>query len=182
MTRRTLLLAPLAAALLLGAVGCKSGPSRINTRDFTVQVDVGSTLRGDTVAVDLVGVTENEKARWDSVSMSEYFSPRNTLRDSAKSQGIVHTMDFRGSTTSGGLPQSAPEWAGWRQRQALYLYVLADLPPDAGHQDQPGEADARRLIFKLDELWWAKNAPGLIQVSVERGGLSTDTPNLPERR
>jgi len=94
------------------------------------------------VEVHLVGVNRSEKEQWEQVSMTEYWQPKNQLRDSAKE--YTHVFHFGQEPCEKILSKKDPIQKVWKKkRKAGYLFILADLP--GIFPDMDGNADARRL-------------------------------------
>lgn len=155
------------------AAGCAS---KFKARSFDVHVDAGLTLKNATARVDIVGVSDTEKAAWEGVKMSEYWKPGNKWRESAVSLGVVYPMVFRSGEKSKVLPASDEVWNKWRA-QAAWLFVLADLP-DPAHVDMPGEADSWRAVLPLDKRRWDTKTT-TVTITLESGMVKVDTQPLP---
>jgi hypothetical protein len=94
------------------------------------------------VEVHLVGVNRSEKEQWEKVSMTEYWQPKNPLRDSAKE--YTHVFHFGEEPCEKILSKKDPIQKVWKKkRKAEYLFIMADLP--GLFPDMDGNADARRL-------------------------------------
>jgi hypothetical protein len=157
--RTALLTGHILAALLVTflAVGCQS--SRC------VNVIANEELCRKSVEVHLVEVNRFEKDIWEQVSMNNYWTPGNQLRQSAKD--YTYVIRFGQGPCKLTLPPNHPIQKIWQHRNAEYLFVLADLP--GTFSDMPGNADARRVRMPaLDSECW-----GLLQreinISIESG-------------
>jgi hypothetical protein len=74
--------------------------------------------------------------------MTEYWQPKNQLRDSAKE--YTHVFHFGQEPCEKILGKKDPIQKVWKKkRKAEYLFILADLP--GVFPDMIGNADARRL-------------------------------------
>ena len=93
------------------------------------------------VEVHLVGVNRFEKDLWETMSMADYWTPGNQLRQSAQEYTFV--IQFGKGPCTVTLPKKDPIKSIWKKRKAEYLFVLADLP--GVYTDSIGNADARRL-------------------------------------
>jgi hypothetical protein len=94
------------------------------------------------VEVHLVGVNRYEKDTWETMSMTDYWTPpENQLRKSAKA--YTYVMRFGQGPCEIVLDTKNPIHSVWKSRKAEYLFVLADLR--GIFSDLPGNADARRL-------------------------------------
>src|SRR5262249_21169072 len=130
-----------------------------------------------TVPVHVVGVTASELPSWEAVGVSEYFSPENSLRQSAK--GRVKEFTFSAGHTGGmTISKTDQMWDIWASHGVTYLVVLADLPDS--FQDQPGELDPRRRVVPLDKTRW----PGIdtIRINVMKTGVKLETMPAAEKK
>jgi hypothetical protein len=148
-------------ALVLG--GC--GSARMTTHNINVSLDEALTKPGATpsVQVDIFGVSEKEKPLWESADVSKYWT---TTRADVKDR---RTFSFGpGKTSPQTLKRSDEVWGKWRERDAMYLVVITDLPAPPGG----GAADARRWVLELASDWWEhKKADDPINVTVQRTRL-----------
>ena len=119
--------------LLLGlaAAGCSQ----------TVTVTASDAICKKSVEVHLVGVNRSEKDRWETTSMTDYWTPGSQLRKSAKE--YTYVIQFGRGPCEIALDKKNPALKAWKERNAEYMFVLADLP--GVYTDSPGNADARRL-------------------------------------
>jgi hypothetical protein len=143
---------PLPALLLVlvSAAGC-SGMGKF---DVVVKLDESFRAEGATVPsieVDLIGVNAVEYPRWENYSMSQYWSPADQLRRDADKYVMRFGQDWALAQT---LRHQDAVWRRWKPKQATHLFVLAFLP--GVHEDQPGNADPRRLILPLDQRRWPR--------------------------
>lgn len=157
----------LAGAMALGfvATGCSQTP-RMGTYNVTVtsseQLRDPASGKMISVEVDIVGVSETERAQWSDKPLSEYFTPGDSLRQYADK----HTMGFTNETPQPRtLSAGDPIWGKWSSSSAHDLFILANLP---GMADQPGDRDGRRLILPLDKARWNDK---VIKVEIMPSGL-----------
>jgi hypothetical protein len=117
------------------------------------------------VEVHLVAVNRFEKDLWEQESMTNYWTPGNQLRQSAKD--YTRIIRFGQGPCKQTIPSSDPIRKKWRARQAEYLFVLADLP--GTFTDMPGNADARRVRLPApdSECWGLTQRE--INISIESG-------------
>lgn len=116
-----------------------------------VSVTAADEVCQKSVEVHLVGVNRFEKDRWDTMSMTDYWQPENPLRKSAEK--YTYVIHFGQGPCKATLDKKDPMVGVWKDRQAEYLLVLADLP--GVFQDLEGNADARRLqLPALDSAAW----------------------------
>jgi hypothetical protein len=166
-------LALVSMVLLAFATGCSCDPVAHNIK---VTADEGlrdSSGNMKSVEVHLVGVNPSDKQRWDSVRITQYFSPGNKMREGADKK----VFQFGGSAaTSQTLAASDPIWKTWLSSGAKYVYVLAFLP--GGAEDQEGTRDGRRQVIPLGSCRWSGN---MIDVRVRADRVSIETPMKPEK-
>ncbi|HUW19628.1 MAG TPA: hypothetical protein VMW16_10030 [Sedimentisphaerales bacterium] len=119
------------------------------------------------VEVHLVGVNRFEKDRWETMSMSDYWTPENQLRKSARE--YTHVIQFGQGPCQKTLTAKDAVHKIWKSRKAEYVFVLADLP--GIFPDLPGNADARRLRLPAvdSECWGVRQKT--INISIERGNI-----------
>lgn len=169
----------IAVAASLLAVGCSSSP-RMGRFDVVVAMDpelAGRPGGAPQVVVDLIAVNDTEMAAWSSMSMTEYWKPGGALR--AESKQYRFEMPFGpGNTADKKLGRKDGIWQVWKDRGALHLFVLADLPGASG--DRPGAEDGRRLILPLDQARWTKT--DTIQIVVQRTRAVCNTPPDPPKQ
>lgn len=167
------------AVVFLGAVavlgGC-GGSARMGKYNVTVSVDQAwrSTGRIDSIEVDVVGINPALAARWSGKAVSEYFAASG---DQLRKDATNHIMRF--STEDSGaktLSRTDDKWDEWLGDGATQLFVIADI---LGHDDQPGDADARRLILPLGTDRWKGRS---IEIEIQRSGLVLKTPMKPVKQ
>jgi hypothetical protein len=147
------------AALLVTVlvVGCNSARR--------IAVTASSEICNKSVEVHLVEVNRFEKDLWEQESMTNYWTPGNKLRQSAR--GYTCVLQFGQGPCKLVLPTNHPIQKIWRNRKAEYLFVLADLP--GTFTDMPGNADARRVRMPaVDSKCWGL-MQGEIDISIESG-------------
>ncbi|MDH4239028.1 MAG: hypothetical protein OEW48_05665 [Phycisphaerae bacterium] len=119
------------------AAGCNGIP-----RNRSISLTATEDICKKSVEVHLVGVNRSEKEQWEKVSMTEYWQPKNPLRDSAKE--YTHVFHFGQEPCEKKLSIKDPIQTVWKKkRKAGYLFILADLP--GIFPDMDGNADSRRL-------------------------------------
>ena len=119
------------------------------------------------VEVHLVGVNRYEKDTWEAISMSDYWTPENQLRQNAKA--YTHVIHFGQGPCEITLDKKDPIRKVWNSRKAEYLFVLADLP--GIFPDLPGNADARRLrLPAVSSSDWGR-IPKKINIRIEGGNI-----------
>ena len=143
--------------LTLLAAGC----SRV------VNVTATESICRKSVEVHLVGVNRYEKDRWETVSMTDYWTPGNQLRQSAKP--YTYIMRFGQGPCTQNLDAKNPIHKIWKSRNAAYLFVLADLP--GIFNDQPGNADARRLRLPATDSRKCWKSTQQIKIAIESSNI-----------
>lgn len=109
-----------------------------------VNVIAADDICKKSVEVHLVEVNRFEKDTWETMSMTDYWTPpENQLRKSAKA--YTHVIKFGQGPCEIALAKNDPIRGVWKSRKAEYLFVLADLR--GIFSDLPGNADARRLML-----------------------------------
>jgi hypothetical protein len=160
LTMRTVLIKGRVCAVLLVTLlvaGCQS------TR--RVNVIATEEICRKSVEVHLVEVNRFEKDLWEQVSMTDYWTPGNQLRQSARDYTCV--VHFGQGPCRQILAGNHPIQKIWKNRKAEYLFVLADLP--GTFPNLPGNADARRVrLPALDSKCWGW-LQGEINISIESG-------------
>ena len=155
-------LLPLVAFIAAGCSTTKPGKPRAHA--ITVVMD--SSLQGQRVLVDLVGVNPSQKRQWEEKSMTEYWGSNDALRSSTRKI----TFEFSAPDKPQGIGEKDAIWKDWLGAGATEVLVLADIPNLGRRDDKPGDADARRRVLPLDPKKWAKKTKEL-RVVLKRGGL-----------
>jgi len=133
-----------------------------------VNVIAADDICKKSIEVHLVGVNRYEKDTWETMSMTDYWTPpENQLRKSAKA--YTHVVKFGQGPCEITLGKKDPIRSIWKSRKAEYLFVLADLR--GIFSDLPGNADARRLqLPAVDSDDWGMR-PKTINVRIESGNI-----------
>ena len=106
-----------------------------------VNVTASDPICSKSVEVHLVGINSSEKDLWETMSMTDYWTPGNQLRKSA--QEYTYVIKFGQGPCMVTLGKKDPIRRTWKNRKIEYMFVLADLP--GVFTDSPGNADARRM-------------------------------------
>jgi len=134
---------------------------------FNVVLD--ESLEGASVQVDVIGVSRDERDLYANKSVTEYFEPGDSLRQSAVKESLIfgrHTSSLQ------SISASDPIWSRWiEERGAEYVVFLADVP--GLKEDKPGNADSRRLILPLDKAKWDER-PEIITIEVSSEDILSD--------
>ncbi len=133
-----------------------------------VNVIAADDICKKSIEVHLVGVNRYEKDTWETMSMTDYWTPpENQLRKSAKA--YTHVIKFGQGPCEIVLAKKDPIQGAWKSRKAEYLFVLADLR--GIFSDLPGNADARRLILPaVGSDDWGKLTK-TIDIRIEGGNI-----------
>ena len=133
-----------------------------------VNVIAADDICKKSIEVHLVGVNRYEKDTWETMSMTDYWTPpENQLRKSAKA--YTHVIKFGQGPCEILLAKKDPIQGAWKSRKAEYLFVLADLR--GIFSDLPGNADARRLILPaVGSDDWGKLTK-TIDIRIEGGNI-----------
>ena len=133
-------LAILLVAAAFMTVGCASTKPRPWNVSITKKVPA-------TITVDLVGVTDVEKTKWEAYSMDSYWAPGDLFR--ANAQKITKDLEL-------GVPwvvdSTDPEWNLWLSRGATYLLIVANMPSVKGG----GPGDPRLYPVSIGPVWKGK--------------------------
>lgn len=153
---RLLILTLVAAAVL---PGCASVPAR----EIVIRLDdaLSSSPSRPTILVDVIGLSDAERRRLDSASISEYWRPEAPMRRSMSDRAV----SVRFAPERAEPLRIAPDdrvWAAWRRAGARWLYVVANLP--GGLPDRAGADDPRRLAVLMHTGEWADDAPYVIEI------------------
>jgi len=108
-----------------------------------VNVTASDPICKKSVEVHLVGINSSEKDLWETMSMTDYWTPGNQLRKSAKEYTSV--IQFGQGPCMVTLGKKDPIRRIWKNRKIEYMFVLADLP--GVFTDSAGNADARRMLL-----------------------------------
>ena len=106
-----------------------------------VNVTASDPICNKSVEVHLVGINSSEKDLWETMSMTNYWTPGNQLRNSAKE--YTYVIQYGQGPCTVTLDKKDPIRRTWKDKKAEYLFVLADLP--GVFSDSSGNADARRM-------------------------------------
>ncbi len=165
MTRMIVGAAVMTTALALGACGPKYAA-------FDVQVSLDPAMARDgrypAVEVDLVAVSSNERDRWISKPVSEYFSGNDQFRRDASKYTMRFSNETPGPLT---LSRRDPIWQTWKGRQELF--IMANLGGVSGS----GASDPRRLVLSLDTRRWPGDRK--LEILVQGSKVTCLTPEKP---
>jgi hypothetical protein len=130
-------LAFMVVAAAFGVVGCSTAPRPWN-------LSITKTTPAS-IQVDLIGITESEKPKWEGYSMDLYWSERDLRRINAKP--LTQTLTMGKAWT---ISENDPKWQDWLNRGATELVIIANLPG----KFPPGAADPRLNFFPLGKTAW----------------------------
>lgn len=154
----------------LAMTGCDSAPRPV---PHSAEVMLGSTLQGQTVEVDIVGVNNDANlAEWETYDVNKYFQAGDNRRAEARK----YTMKFaQGSTNTATLSKDDAIWKDWNK--PTHLVILANIP---GMSDQGGKpTDPRRKVLPMYSDFWEKQE---LQILVQRGAVEIKTPEKPKKK
>jgi hypothetical protein len=129
----------LGALVILSLTGCSTGPSAWN-------LEIRKTT-GSSIQVDLVGVTESEKPKWQNYSMDNYWNNENDPRRA----GALKLTHFFESKQPWIVSKDDPIWQKWFTQGDTELAIIANLP---GANFPSGEGDPRLNFFPLNSGSW----------------------------
>ncbi len=149
-------------------VGCASQPK---ARSYGLRVELDPALAGSTIQVDIIGANDvADLPKWQTYSVTSYWQPGNPMRRNADKA----TLEFGlGKNTVQTFDSDDPRWKRWIDSGALHLVILADLP--GVPEDQPGNADPRRLILPLDAHQWPRGV-STVELRIQESGIKLLTP------
>jgi hypothetical protein len=160
--KKSKLLALLSVLPVLMFVSACSAPRTFEKYNYDIRVD--SVFKGSSIEVDLVGVNASELPRFESMSVTEYWQPGNSIRNST----IPPKMRFRfPSNKKIALSKNDPIWEKWRGRDVKYIIFIADLPGIMS--DRHGSVDSRRLILPVDWRQWENKIEEDGEIVIELG-------------
>jgi hypothetical protein len=118
--------------------GCSTGPSPWNVK--ITQITPGS------IQVDLVGITESEKPKWEAYSMDNYWNNENDLRR----KNAVKLTQFLELDKPWEVSINDPVWQKWFARGDTELAIIANLPGSF----PAGAGDPRLNFYSLNKHCW----------------------------
>ncbi|HEV2453241.1 MAG TPA: hypothetical protein VGY98_03210 [Verrucomicrobiae bacterium] len=128
----------LAATAILCLTGCSTGPSAWNIK--VTQITPGS------IQVDLVGITESEKTKWEAYSMDSYWNNEDDPRR-ANALKLTHFLELNKPWI---VSKDDPIWQKWFSHGDTELAIIANLPGNF----PPGPGDPRLNFYPLDKGSW----------------------------
>jgi hypothetical protein len=137
---------------------------------FNVSVDRSEALRERTVRVDLVGLSDFDKTKWEAISLGAYWEPGNPDRTTARDEGFLLPWVFHTGAVESRkvLSKNDAIWGKWKARNAMHLCVMAD--------NLPGQ---KRLVVPLDKSRWETQT---IEIILRDRKIFLRTNPLPEQR
>ena len=156
--------------------GCGGAP-KMGRYDYRITLDdaLRDTNTGmmPSIEVDLVGVNESEKDRWDEQNIDQYFTPRDVVRANADR----HSMAFTNSNSAPKLLKAdAPDWGAWIANGATHMFIFASIPLET----TASGIDRRRLVLPLDRARWQSGVT--IEILVKPSGVECKTAQKPAKR
>jgi hypothetical protein len=158
--RMRLVIAVAMVAVMFLGVGCNSGP-RMKTLPLAVTPD--ETLKGSSIRVHLVGVTDAQLDAYAKYPVDQWFSPDDMMRREA----VGRTAEMRFDAQKSG-PQTVdrknPIWEKWKADGVMHVVVFANLPSSGAPGREPG-----KYVLPLDSRRWESAKDVVIQV--KPGGI-----------
>ena len=133
----------------------------------TVTVTARPEICRKSVEVHLFGVNRFEKNKWETTSMTDYWTPGSQLRRDAKE--YTYVIQFGEEPCERVVDKKSPVLKVWKERNAEYMFVLADLPDV--FSDAEGDGDARRLLLPVPgaDAWGLRKKK--IEISIEESNI-----------
>lgn len=163
----------LATVLVFALAGCW----RERTFEGAIVVALDPALfdrdgRHPTLEVDLVGVRNEDLARWQAMPILTYFEPGNQLRSGSNRHTLHFPPDEAGPRR---LEREDEIWQAWKSAGAESLVILVNLPPALAPLP-PGAPDPRRLVVSLDAEAMPQAASRLVRLRITPTGITPVTP------
>lgn len=162
-------LLPLLAVVLLPLLtGCGASP-----RVYPVKVSLDPGLRDrnsgimPSIEVDLIGVTDTDKAKWDAMPVDTYFQPGNELRQFSDRYTMAFTNEKAEAQT---VAKSNAVLKKWEEKKTPHMYILASIPMSG----PAGPVDPRKVLLPLMSDRWSSDTT--IEVVVKPSGVEVITP------
>lgn len=131
---------------ILSLTGCASGPAAWNIK--ITQITPGS------IQVDLVGITEAEKPKWEAYSMDDYWNNENDPRR-VNALKLTHFLELDKPWV---VSKDDPIWQKWFARGDTELAIIANLPGNF----PAGPGDPRLNFYPLDKDSWKAKKQTLV--------------------
>ena len=131
---------------VLSLTGCSSGPSAWNIK--VTQITPGS------IQVDLVGITESEKPKWEAYSMDNYWNNENDPRR-MNALKLTHFLQLNNPWV---VSKDDPIWQKWFSHGDTELAIVANLPGNF----PAGPGDPRLNFYPLNTGAWDASKHTLI--------------------
>ena len=143
-------------------VGCRSPKPK--AYNFEMILDEG--LKGMSVEVNLVGVTELEKSNWEQLEIDEMWN--SEIYKNAEKK--IFTFN-KGKELTQKLSKKDPIWKTWLSSGVNSLFVVGDIPGVIS--TSTGSNDPRALMLPLEKGCWKGKT---IQVEVDSSQVRSLTP------
>lgn len=128
----------LSALVVMSLAGCSTGPSAWNIK--ITQVTPGS------IQVDLVGISQSEKPKWEAYNMNDYWNNENDPRR----RDALKLTQFLQLNKPWIVSRDNPIWQKWFSHGDTELALIANLPGNF----PTGPGDPRLNFIPLDAGSW----------------------------
>jgi len=139
------------------------------SKKYNLQFDLSSELINASVEVNVVGLTEINKAQWEQVKVDEYFGGDRQKRS------IKKVFQFTRGSSQELLILDDVFWSEWSRKGVQYIYVVASIPGLIS--DVNSSMDPRVLILPIDYARWRQRD---LSISINSSGLQMNTFMYPE--
>ena len=131
---------------ILSLTGCATGPSAWNLK--ITQITPGS------IQVDIVGITETEKPKWEAYNMDNYWNNEDDPRR-MNALKLTHFLELNKPWV---ISKDDPIWQKWLARGDTQLAIVANLPGNF----PAGPGDPRLNFYSLDTASWKAKKQTLV--------------------
>lgn len=168
--------------MLIASGCCISNKSKAFNVNVSLDEDSWKTFTGGVIPsleVDIVGINDNEKPKWDAYSPGKYFSPNDPRRRDADRHTVTFTDEDReAKELSRKDPIWKEKWLGKKGKGAKWLFILVNLP--GIDQDHPEDSDPRKLVLPLACKEWGWKVKTL-DIEIKSSTIVCKTPLKPKK-
>ncbi|MFN0131660.1 MAG: hypothetical protein ACKVW3_03880 [Phycisphaerales bacterium] len=149
------------AGIAVGLGGCSAGMGRYDVRVMPSD-QLKNAGSGVSLKMDLVGVSDFEKVKYESMPIDEYLTAPS---------GQAYSMVFSGKDMKEQvLSKNDKIWGVWSEAKARWLFMFVDFPPEAGA--------ARREAIPIRADRWDKTT---IEVQLNPRSIRVITQPKPDK-